>query len=594
VRATSLVIDDVLHGFYTSSAPIDDPPLDAFVRKHLPYYSVPERWIRVGEIPLNPNGKVDKVQLKILAAEHSTLTADVKPMVPIHNRHDSAFGNLVSEKVVAVPQPVVIAGDGSRTTLQDMDLEKGYQVRTSDAVSPSESADKPASLPSPQGSSFLAWVRHRLLIAYRWLLLPIVFTNIGVACWILNRGIKHDEYPLSPVTTATAANLCAAILVRSEPVINLLFTIFSSVPTWLPLSIRRICANVYHIGGIHVGCAMAAVIWFIIFTVGASLELSKDASTRSISLASTILCYIITVLLVVVSSLSHPTFRNKYHDLWESCHRFGGWTILILYWVLLGLSTKDLSRRSSLSTPTAYLQNPSVWLITAATLSIIFPWLFLRRIHVRPEILSSHAIRLHFSNTNVAPGKGVRIAFRPLGDWHAFASITNSDMGGTHVTTTTPSKKGYSVIVSRAGDFTSHIIDTPPSTLYTRGIPTSGVLRIATLFTRVVLVATGSGIGPCLSIFPYANISMRILWSCANPTLAFGHSIVDDVYNRDPRALVWDTRSRGKPDLIALAERFYNEGAEAVLVISNKGLTRRVIGGLRRRGVCAHGAIFDS
>lgn len=552
----------------------------------MPYYSVPERWIRVDDIPLNLNGKVDKAQLKALAEEVIAPVVSVKPATSRHIRHDSAFDDLVVEKEVKIPEPALVAEESPRTSSQDIDLEKGIQVHTSEAGA----SELPTRLPAPKGSSALAWLRHRGLIAYRWMLLPIVLANIGVACWILDHGIKQNTYPLSPVATATAANLCTAILVRSEPVINLLFTIFSSVPTWMPLRFRRICANVYHIGGIHVGCAIAAVIWFIIFTVGASLELSKDASIRAVSLASTILCYIITLLLLTISSLSHPVLRNKYHDLWESMHRFGGWTVLILYWVLLGLSTKDLTRTSNLSPTTAYLHNPSIWLITLATLAIIFPWLFLRRVPVRAEPLSSHAIRIHFP-TNVVPGKGVRLAMKPLGDWHGFATITNTSPSNP----SSNSKTGHSVIVSRAGDFTSHIIDSPPSHIYTRGIPTSGVLRIATLFSRVVVVATGSGIGPCLSIFPYSNIHMRILWSCPNPESTFGQSILDDVYKRDPGALVWNTRSRGKPDLSAEAWRLYKESeAEAVLVISNKKLTRSVVWELERRGVPAYGAIFDS
>ncbi|CAN9104143.1 unnamed protein product [Alternaria alternata] len=578
-RAAARVIDGILHGFYASSASINEQELNDSVRKQLPYYSVPERWLRVDDIPLNSNGKVDKTQLKTLAAACNTPISEVKCMKPMHTRVDSAMDALVLPEKVAIPQEPM-------RRLSDVDLEKTSALKSlahCSLVEKDPSLNVPARLPEPKGSEVTAWLRHRGLIAYRWFLFPIVFVNIGVACWLLYEGIESREYPLSSVANATASNLCAAILIRSEPIINLLFFVFSSVPTWVPLGIRRICANVFHIGGIHVGCAIAAVIWFVIFVVGASLEMAKDVDERVISVAPTVLSYLILVSLLAMTSLSYPAIRNRHHDIWEALHRFGGWTVLILYWVLVGLSTRDLARGRMPSTSEAYLRNPSIWLIAAATCAIIFPWLFLRRVPVRSEVLSSHAIRLHF-DSKIAPGKGVRLAQHPLRDWHGFATITNE-----------PNGKGYSVIVSRAGDFTGHLIDTAPRYIWRRGIPTSGVLRIATLFRSVVVVATGSGIGPCLSIFPYQHIAMRILWTAPNHETTFGKGMVEAVRERDPQAVLYNTRTSGKPDMSLLTYALYKEsGAEAVLVISNKRFTQQIVYDMEKRGIPAYGAIFDS
>ena len=593
-RATSLVIDGILYGFYTSPTTVDQELLAAFVRQHLPYYSVPERWQQIEAVPLNINGKVDKAQLKVLAAQAGLPATDIKPSKPGHQRIDSAFDNMVAAREVVVPLPV-ITQESSRTSRTEVDMEKGFRCHTkhfstsSTATTDTNPDHLLSHIPEAGGSEASHWVRHRVMIAYRWFLIPIVAVNIGVACWILNRGIKSQHYPFSYVATATAANLCASILIRSEPVINMLFTVFSSVPTWMPLLVRRICANVYHIGGIHVGCAMAAVMWFIVFAVGASIDLAKEPHARAMSLAPTIITYFILALLLSMTVLSQPTLRNKFHDTWENMHRFGGWTVLGLYWVLVGLSTKDLSRGSGMSATEAYLRNPSIWLIAAATVAIIFPWLFLRRIPVRPEILSTHAVRLHF-DSEVAPGQGVRLSESPLGDWHGFATITNGRGNNPE-----SNGKGYSVIVSRAGDFTGRCIDNAPTHIWRRGIPTCGVLRIATLFKSVVVVATGSGIGPCLSIFPYQQVAMRILWTAPNHKKTFGKSIVDDVRRRDPDAVIYNTRESGKPDMSLLTYRLYKEsGAEAVLVISNKRFTQQIVFDMESRGIPAYGAIFDS
>jgi hypothetical protein len=589
-----LVIDGVLHGFFTSNTSIDEQQLESFVRKHLPYYSIPTKWIRLEQVPLNSNGKVDKSQLKLLASKPNNTTNQATPTAPTHKRTDSAFDNLDIPKDIVVPLPVLTQEASLPPTepMREFDLEKGLRVKTTGLTisnySPStRSDDMPTILPGAKLSQAEAWLRHRALITYRWFLLAIVATNIAVACGIVYRRIKHSQYPLPSVADATAANLCAAILIRSEPVINMLFIIFSSVPTWVPLRIRRLCAQVYHIGGIHSGCAVAAVIWFIIFTVGASIELSKPAAARALSFAPTILSYFIIALLLAMVFLSYPAIRSTYHNLWESIHRFGGWTVLILYWVLVGISTKEMHGPS---TPRAFLRNPSVWLIAIATLTTIFPWLLLRRVPVRSEVLSSHAVRLHFDYTNLSPGQGIRLAERPFDDWHGFATIRNKKDKNLKT-----GKEGFSVIVSRAGDFTGRIIDTPPTHIWKRGIPTCGVLRIATLFKSVVLVATGSGIGPCLSIFSYQNITMRILWTAPSHEKTFGKSIIEDVLQRDPKAVIHNTRASGKPDMSLMAYQLYKESAaEAVLVISNKRFTTQIVYDMKQRGIPAYGAIFDS
>lgn len=56
-----------------------------------------------------------------------------------------------------------------------------------------------------------------------------------------------------------------------------------------------------------------------------------------------------------------------------------------------------------------------------------------------------------------------------------------------------------------------------------------------------------------------------------------------------------DTRKNGKPDLVKLTLKMVKEfNAEAVGVISNPHLTKKLVYGLNSRGVPAYGAIFDS
>lgn len=56
-----------------------------------------------------------------------------------------------------------------------------------------------------------------------------------------------------------------------------------------------------------------------------------------------------------------------------------------------------------------------------------------------------------------------------------------------------------------------------------------------------------------------------------------------------------DTRAHGKPDMVKLTYRLVKEfNAEAVCVISNQKLTRKIVYGMMSRGIPAFGAIWDS
>lgn len=133
--------------------------------------------------------------------------------------------------------------------------------------------------------------------------------------------------------------------------------------------------------------------------------------------------------------------------------------------------------------------------------------------------------------------------------------------------------------------------------MWIRGSPAYGVLRIVPLFKSVVLVCTGSGIGPCLPIIHMygQRVPLRILWSTPNPEQTFGKNIIESIREADPKAVVHNTRTMGRPDMVAMTYRLLVEsGAEAVCVVSNKKVTQKVVYAMEARGVPAFGPIFDS
>jgi predicted ferric reductase len=129
------------------------------------------------------------------------------------------------------------------------------------------------------------------------------------------------------------------------------------------------------------------------------------------------------------------------------------------------------------------------------------------------------------------PGVGsfIRLSDSPLMEWHGFATISE------------PGKTGFSLVVSRAGDWTSKMIANPPTHIWKRGIPTYGVMRISKLFNRIVVVATGSGIGPCAPAILARAPPIRLLWTAPNVRETFGDKLVDQILSANPEAVIYST-----------------------------------------------------
>jgi ferredoxin-NADP reductase len=131
--------------------------------------------------------------------------------------------------------------------------------------------------------------------------------------------------------------------------------------------------------------------------------------------------------------------------------------------------------------------------------------------------------------------------------------------------------------------------------VWVRGIPAVGVGNVRKLFTKVVLVATGSGIGPVLGHMLDTTVPSRLVWVTKHPRRTYGDAFVDEIEAAQPDALIWDTDAQGKPDVLQLAYGAYVEsGAEAVICVSNRTVTWQVVHGLEQRGIPAFGPIWDS
>jgi hypothetical protein len=528
----------------------------------------------------------------------------------------------------------------SRETLVEeedatVDLEKGLsKAPSTKRRSYGDYSSGP--IPNKKGGRFYRFFRWNFGSVYRRIFTLAFLGNIAVLAFLLVQTlIGGPRLTAQGAASAVAANLLTAMVVRNEHLVNALFLVFGTWPRRFPLAMRRLFAKVYSYGGIHSGCAVAATFWYIAFLV----LLTRDflaADLTAIRGYILLFSYGIIALLLTILMFAHPRLRVVIHNWFEGIHRFLGWTVVLFFWVQVLLLAADGSAASHVPFGMVLVTNPVFWMLVCITLLVVYPWTRLRKRDVEVEALSEHCVKLNFSYRNAQYGQAIKLADAPLRETHAFATIPNPPAPpppphhctgcacGEEAKQAAPAglsnagKTGFSVVISRAGDWTSKIIKNPPKQIYTRGVPQFGVLRVAGLFEPCLVIATGSGIAPCLSLFvEKPDHPVRIIWSTKSPLKTYGQGVIDAVYRADPNAVIIDTSKTGRPDLVRIAYRVWEasryEGprefalgreptgrkkplgqCEAVVVISNQPVTRKIVYGLESRGVAAYGAIFDS
>ena len=437
--------------------------------------------------------------------------------------------------------------------------------------------------PKPQLNWFqrtwLRWVTaYRVLIGLTFVINLAVFTG-----WLH----ADQPLPLAGLLQATSANVFVAILVRQEDLINAAFGLVAKTPASLPLWARKFTADFHHYGGLHIGCAVSSLMWYCFFIAINTLSTISDISHGKMTgwlWADIFTCYAFLAFILFICITSHPILRVKFHNTFEHTHRFGGWAALLVLWVNAGIGTKAHSDATSL------YQSPSIWLLAAATFLIVLPWLRIRRVPIQAEAVSSREVKLTFPYPNMPYTSTTRFSLSPLMEWHAFATIPSADGLSAHI------------IISQAGDWTKNIIQNPPQEIWIRKPATANFLAFTPLFNSVLLVATGAGIGPMLSLLQSPAVAkmkeegrqVRVMWCAYDPEAphwTFVQKIIRDV---DPMPKIFDSR-RGRPD-VAFEARYLSHmcDIEAVMVVSNKTVTDAVVSEVKGHGGAAYGAVFDS
>lgn len=417
---------------------------------------------------------------------------------------------------------------------------------------------------------------------YAVLILTVLGVNGAVFAVGLVAGWWRPEAPSLQVLAAISqVNLLLAVLPRQHWMVNLISAVATRAPKSWPLAVRWRLAQYYHVGGIHVGGALSATFWYLVYVV--LLAPAWADGVAGYDDASMAIALLVLVLLLTICVLSRPEFRRKHHDAFEASHRFGAWTVTVLAWcntlVLAHLQTPAKTFGEAL------LTSPIFWMLLLSTSLAIWPWVLLRRIPVTVERPSDHAAVVHLRGGRVPTlGTTRAISRHPLFGWHPFACVPARE-----------GDSGYRMVISRAGGWTADFIDNPPTHVWVRGLPTVGVANAKKLFRRVLYVATGSGVGPLLGHLLSDTHTSRLVWVTRDPRATYGDTLVDEIEKAQPDAVIWNTTAQGKPDVFALTlEAFDGADADAVIIVSNKGVTDRLVTEFARRDIPAFGPIWDS
>ncbi|KAL6866871.1 non-ribosomal peptide synthetase [Trichoderma novae-zelandiae] len=573
-RACALLIDGEIHGFAVPSHQDSEAILE-HTRRLQPYYAVPSSVHLLDEFPTTANGKIDKKALRLLAtapaspaiSESSTVFSSTFQSATLPRKNSANSDSLAGLRSVSSSSTLTAAS------------AKGEEDKANEKI------DLSAAVPEKKWPKPWRGLLKRVLIVYRVLMSFVGLVNIGVliAVLVLTPNVEW-------LATITAANLVTGVLIRQDAVINALYTLCCSVPTSFPFWIRRRCAKIYHLGGVHSGAGVCATAWLLASTIQATVaRFETHGRPSGASLANLVVSWLLCALCFGILASALPIIRKAKHNMFEKMHRFMGWTVLALFWAKTVVSVYD-STPAGEDLGLALVKTPAFWMLGVATCSVASSWIFLRKVKVNAEPLSDHAIRLHFDYTIPVNGSFTRLSHRPLLEWHSFATIPTPQPDVENGIA-----PGYSLVVSNAGDWTKSCIQNPPTSIWVRGLPACGVMRIATLFNRVVVIATGSGIGPMLGHIGQPSCPTRLIWSAASPEKTFGKRIMDTIKGTIPGAVIHDTRTQGRPDLVRMGYNMARDfGAEAVIIIANEKITKKVVYGLETRGIPAYGAIWDS
>jgi hypothetical protein len=386
--------------------------------------------------------------------------------------------------------------------------------------------------------------------------------NSGLVVWSAGHGGVGDR-----AVDWSLAAFCIAVAARHDGIVRGVFVLGRLVPSY------RLHQLTYHLGQLHRAMAVAGMAWL---AVAVALAVPSSLVARMASA-------IVLAIGIAMARTARDRVRQSRHNRFESVHRLGGWAALGILVVIVPVgAARSLPPGSDL---TGLLRQPSVLLLATLVLLVAHPWLGVRRLPAEFLAVTSEVVVVALPGRRLL-GEFVRVS-REGQEWHSFAVATTGSEG--------PGR--YCLVIRRAGDWTERLArdverGRAPARLWVRRMRGYGFMYHAQAYRRVLMVATGAGIGPVLPyLLSRSPVQFECLWIGRRHHAAMGADLVDRILASGSVTLI-DT-SRGRPDVGAcvagVAHRF-----DAVFVVSNDVVRDNVARACESLGVPWYGPTFDS
>ena len=139
------------------------------------------------------------------------------------------------------------------------------------------------SRPSPPLAPILRRaLKHPRVMHYNRLIALVLLVNGALLALHLSRRDWHiaDGSALSGLADLIVVNFAIAVLIRQQPVLNMIFALAGRGSSRWPQRLRWTVSKVNHIGGLHVGAALAGTGWLCAFTVVAAVAAATGPRPR--------------------------------------------------------------------------------------------------------------------------------------------------------------------------------------------------------------------------------------------------------------------------------------------------------------------------
>ena len=377
------------------------------------------------------------------------------------------------------------------------------------------------------------------------------------------------------------ANFALAIILRQQYVINFLGWLATKPPTSWPLRLRWMVAKWYHFGGLHVGAAIAGTLWYAAF-VG---SLTHDLGTRPRRCLGR----------DPRDLVRRPRGLCRHHRHGATPSACGCARQLRIHASILrrGCSAARMHQHRAVRGEPTGRRQPCLRITDRADrLDTRGGY---RVCCVAVDAATQGADRRR--TTVRACGRDQLVPRRETCDRDDTTDQPYAVRGMASVRQ--PPAPGGSP--ATAWSFPALATGPPRSSTIRRNTcgcgesPRSRMANVRKLFTKVVFVATGSGIAPVLRAPPDQGAALATRLGDEGPAGDLRRWPGERAHGGAAGRPHLEHDERGRPDVLRLAYAAYRDsGAEAVICVSNKKITWEVVHGLERRGIPAFGPVWDS